>query len=212
MTLLSFFKCLNKYRKVREAVYSTFESFGLYNSETVSRHLDVFSGSGSVGIESLSRGATSCTFIDFSSSCCDAIKRNLVWCNFEPASVSNDLFTSTNKVICCDALAAFTNPEKFGINHPFEIVTVCPPYEEIAYADLLFAIANSKLVKEDTLILIEYPVELKCLPHVYRREDGGLLLGIRNRRYGRTVIAMYIVNPTGRLAQASSRPEEFISI
>lgn len=219
--------------KVREAVFSTLESIGLYNSETITRHLDVFSGSGSVGIESLSRGAKSCTFIDFSRNCCEAIERNLKWCNFDLSSSSSTTvtgfatttmdttmelpkehhhFTSVNRVICCDALEALKYPEKFGLSHPFEIITVCPPYEEIVYAELLDAIANSKLVTDDTIILLEYPIELKCLPHVYRREDGGLLLGIRNRRYGRTVIAMYIVNPTGRLEQALSRPEEFVSI
>jgi hypothetical protein len=35
---------------------------------------------------------------------------------------------------------------------------------------------------------------------------------VRNRRYGRTVIAMYVVNPTGQLEGAESKPEEFISI
>ena len=45
------------------------------------------------------------------------------------------------------------------------------------------------------------------------RRDGGALVGLRNRKYGRTVIVMYVlVNPTGRLdSSAKSRPEEFIS-
>jgi hypothetical protein len=59
---------------------------------------------------------------------------------------------------------------------------------------------------------VEYPVELGCLPHVIRREDGGILVGVRNRRYGRTVNAIYVVNPTGQLEGAESKPEEFISI
>ena len=204
--------------KVREAVFSSLTSFGLYNPETVTRHLDVFSGSGSVGIESLSRGAKSCTFVDLSSSCCDAIKRNLAWCNFDArgdgTGETDDLehFTSTNKVVCSDALQAFRNPGSVGIRGTFQIVTACPPYEEIVYADLLHAVANSELVEEDTIILLEYPVELGCLPHAYPREAGGALVGIRNRRYGRTVIAMYIVNPTGRLELATSRPEEFVSL
>jgi len=36
---------------------------------------------------------------------------------------------------------------------------------------------------------------------------------VRNRRYGRTVIALYVINPTGRLADtAASRPEEFVQV
>ena len=60
------------------------------------------------------------------------------------------------------------------------------------------------------MVMIEYPVELGCLPHVISRKDGGALVGVRNRRYGRTVIAMYVVNPTGRMEVADSRPEDFI--
>ena len=72
---------------------------------------------------------------------------------------------------------------------------------------------NSPVVTDDTVVMVEYPVELGCLPHVVRREDGGgAMIGVRNRRYGRTVIAMYIVNPTGKLPVANSRPEEFVKV
>lgn len=72
--------------KVREAVYSTFQSFGLYDYPV--RHLDLFSGSGSVGLESMSRGAKHCTFCDLSRDCCGAISRNIPWCKL---SLSNKL-------------------------------------------------------------------------------------------------------------------------
>jgi 16S rRNA G966 N2-methylase RsmD len=92
----------------------------------------------------------------------------------------------------------------------FGIVTICPPYEEVVYADLLDAVANSPAVTEDTIVLMEYPVELwGDLPHVYSGETT-TMIGIRNRKYGRTVIAMYICNPTGKIEDAESRPEEFV--
>lgn len=66
---------------------------------------------------------------------------------------------------------------------------------------------------DDTVVLIEYPVELGCLLHVITRKDGGALVGVRNRRYGPTVIAMYALNTTGRMEVAeSSRPEEFAHV
>jgi hypothetical protein len=96
---------------------------------------------------------------------------------------------------------------------PYHIVTLCPPYEEVVYGDLLEAVANSPLVSEDTVVVVEYPVELGCLPHVVRQQsDGGAMVGVRNRRYGRTVIAMYVVNPSGKLEAAYSRPEEFVKL
>ncbi|KAL7575747.1 hypothetical protein ACA910_003079 [Epithemia clementina (nom. ined.)] len=98
------------------------------------------------------------------------------------------------------------------VGQSFQIVTICPPYEEVIYADLLDSVANSPCVAEDTVVLIEYPIELGSLPHVVARSDGGAMVGVRNRRYGRTVIAMYVVNPTGKLDAANSRPEEFLSL
>jgi len=195
--------------KVREAVFSTFYSFGLYDEDVSTTHLDIFSGSGSVGLESLSRGARHCTFVDLSRNCCDTIERNIKWCDFD---APNEYST---RVICAEAIQTLSNPTLVGIpdGMTFNIVTLCPPYEEIIYFDLIDAVANSPMVCEDTVILIEYPVELGSLPHVITRKDGGKLIGIRNRKYGRTVIAMYVVNPTGRLGDAAeSRPQEFVSL
>lgn len=192
--------------KVKEAVFSTLVSFGLYDVSVSAstRHLDIFSGSGSVGLESLSRGAAHCTFVDLSGECCACAERNLKLCGFE----------SQGSVVQGDAINALIYPEKVGIStaSTFNIVTLCPPYEEVVYADLLQAVAFSNLVTDDTIVMVEYPVELGCLPHVVGAKHGGCLVGIRNRRYGRTVIAMYIVNPTGKLVNAFSRPEEFVNI
>jgi 16S rRNA (guanine966-N2)-methyltransferase len=192
--------------KVREAVYSTFTSFGLYKEGIATRHLDIFSGSGSVGLESLSRGAAHCTFVDLARDCCETCQRNIDWCQF-----GDD--PEMTRVVNAEAIEALKNPVGVGIPEGFtyNLVTLCPPYEEIVYADLLDAAANSPAVTDDTIILIEYPVELGCLPHVIARNDGGALVGIRNRKYGRTVIALYICNPSGRLDRAESRPEEFVS-
>ena len=212
--------------KVKEAVYSTFTSFGLYDDVVAgsvpcrTRHLDIFSGSGSVGLESLSRGVRHCTFVDMSDDCCSTCERNIERCGFDGwneggiGSGIGEEGEPVAKVVCADAFRALRQPETVGIypNAKFDLVTLCPPYEEIVYADLIDAVANSDLVTEDTVILIEYPVELGCLPHAIAREDGGVLVGVRNRKYGRTVIAMYIVNPSGSREDCQSRPEEFISI
>lgn len=190
--------------KVREAVYSTLTSFGMYDFPDIN-HLDLFSGSGSVGLESLSRGARHCTFCDLSPDCCSAISRNIEWCQFDGED-------HTTQVICSDVLQLLREPTTVGIpvGATFDIVTICPPYEEVVYADLLDAAANSPLVTDDTIVLVEYPVELwGDLPHVYSGVNT-TMVGIRNRKYGRTVIALYICNPTGKIENAESRPEEFI--
>ena len=57
-------------------------------------------------------------------------------------------------------------------------------------------------------MVIEYPVELGSLP--FNIADGRLL-GMRNRRYGRTVLAIYACRPTGKRGH-ELRPEEFMQI
>jgi 16S rRNA (guanine966-N2)-methyltransferase len=214
--------------------------------------LDVFAGSGSVGLESLSRGATHCTFIDMNRDCCRCIQRNLDHTGLGGSSNSNSNHHhhATSALVCCsDAMSALRNPYSgagIPMNQTYHIITVCPPYEEVVYGDLLEAIVGSDLVMEDTIVVIEYPIELYHdrsrsrqqqkqrassstkttttavtaandvlykntggMPHVVHAQSN-VAIGLRNRKYGRTVIAMYIINPTGRYPDAVSRPEEFI--
>ena len=198
--------------KVKEAVFSTLTAFGLYDT-AYCRHLDVFAGSGSVGLESLSRGATHCTFVDLSPECGRCIDHNLAMTGLG-TSEHRVGEADPPRVVCADAMIALTRPQSVGIpeGSTYQIVTLCPPYEEVVYGDLLEAVVGSELVTDDTVILVEYPVELGCLPHVVT-VGGHAAVGVRNRRYGRTVIALYVVNPTGALSDAAtSRPEEFVQI
>jgi 16S rRNA (guanine966-N2)-methyltransferase len=261
--------------KVKEAMYSTLSSFGIYSTNTnnnnnsnnqqqqnMVRHLDIYAGSGSVGLESLSRGASHCTFVDFSIDCCHCIQRNIDLTGLgtsSSTSTSSSSYTNNNNinvvnnnnnnkakssygntntrtslVLCADAMMSLTDPYSIGIpyNDKYQLITICPPYEEVVYGDLLDAVVGSEIVTEDTIIIIEYPIELiqpskknnneinkaattkvnnnMNMPHVIQ-SNNNVAIGIRNRKYGRTVIAFYIINPTGRYPDATSRPEEFIN-
>jgi len=50
------------------------------------------------------------------------------------------------------------------------------------------------------------------MPHVIGGEGGRTLVGVRNRKYGRTVVAIYVADGTGAMGNAESSPEEFISL
>lgn len=65
---------------------------------------------------------------------------------------------------------------------------------------------NSSLIEENTLVVIEYPVELGTLPHILGEDK---LFGIRNRKYGRTVLGIYVYRPT---KQFDMKVEEFLSL
>ncbi len=99
---------------------------------------------------------------------------------------------------------------KYNLLKPYDIITLTPLYEEVTYGDPAQAVAETPLAKEvDTIIALEYPVELGCFPHVMA---DGSLIGLRSRRYGRTVLALYICRPSGRLESVIPRPEEFVKL
>ena len=100
------------------------------------------------------------------------------------------------------------DPSRYGVTEPFDLIAITPPYEEVVYADLVTQLAASAAVGEDTLVVIEYPVELGCFPPTLA---DGQLIGLRNRRYGRTVIGLYVNRPSGRLDYAPFT-EEFVSL
>lgn len=87
----------------------------------------------------------------------------------------------------------------------FGFVSVTPPYEEVDYGVLLQQLVDSPLVGEGTFVGVEYPVELRTLPPVIVGA-GGRLVGVRNRRYGRTLMALYV---WGGGEGDGARPDEF---
>lgn len=183
--------------KVREALFSTLFSFDLFAGNKPPRVLDLFCGAGSVGLEALSRGAAEAVFVDLAPECCECVEQNLKWCNFEAGK--------KGKAVRARAEEALRTPERLGIMGTFDLVSITPPYEEVVYADLIRDVMESPAVTEDTLVVIEYPVELGSLPF---NIGEGRLLGLRNRRYGRTVLAIYAVRPTGKRS-GDLRPQEF---
>lgn len=182
--------------KVREAMFSTLISLGVFLPPRRVSFLDVFCGSGAVGVEALSRGAEFACFVDISRPSCDAAIKNARACGFGEAQY----------MAICDSATSALCRDHVGDRSGFDVVSLTPPYEEVSYSQLLDAIAISPLVNEDAVVVVEYPVELGTLPPVLG--DSRQLVGLRNRKYGRTVLAFYAYRPTGKLS-FDSRPLEF---
>lgn len=178
--------------KVREALFNTLGYLGIFDSNTTAV-LDIFAGSGSVGLEALSRGAARTVFVDMSADCCRTALKNADACGF----------ANQAEAVTARAEELLRDPKRFGLNHPFQLVSLTPPYEEVVYKELIDALCTSPLVEENTIVVLEYPVELGSLPYIL---GGDKLFGIRNRKYGRTVLGIYVYRPT---QQFDMRPDEF---
>jgi len=80
--------------------------------------------------------------------------------------------------------ATHTPPSPAG---PFDFISACPPYEKVSYPEMFELLARSPLVHEGSYILVEYPLkEQRAVP-----ETLGPLVKIRDRRYGRTFLAIW---------------------
>lgn len=112
------------------------------------RFLDIFSGSGGIGIEALSRGAREAYFIEQNRAAADCIRQNL----------SSTHLSDNAVVMQCDVFAAFGRME--GQN-PFQIIFMDPPYGQELEKNVLeyFAMRRPAFVDENTLIIAEASLE-----------------------------------------------------
>ena len=124
--------------------------------------LDLFCGSGALGIESLSRGAGKAYFNDLSAESLSVLKKNLVFVG-EPYEVSR-----------CDFRAFLLSARE-----KFDLVFCDPPYREDYLPEILSLLAKRDLLKEDGLVVYETERE--------EEPAAGWELCDR-RRYGRTDI------------------------
>lgn len=141
------------------------------------RWLDLYSGTGSVGIEAISRGCSEVHFVEMDPwVISDVLRPNLEWTGFLDVSVIH-----TSRVE-----SFLEHAENFiGKNEAFDYISVTPPYMEVDYGVLMNQVANSSAVGEDTFVLVEYPLRTDML------DTCGCLVKIADRRFGRTHLAIY---------------------
>ena len=150
--------------RVKEAVFSMLMPY--LCDATV---LDLFAGSGALGIEALSRGAKSAVFIDSSSKAIACIEENIKRANFDSVSAVKkyefDLFLES-----CDA--------------KFDIIFLDPPYEKGFYDKALRIISERSLLSDNGLIVAEWDYEIGFTNKFY---DLAL---IKEKKYGRVGISV----------------------
>ena len=115
----------------------------LQNDLADARVLDIFAGSGALGIEALSRGAGSAVFIDNSRQAADCITSNLK---------KTRLFDKAT-VLQTEALSGIERLKSKG--EVFDLVFMDPPYGLKLWLPVLCALKDSPIINGDTKIIIE---------------------------------------------------------
>ena len=109
--------------------------------------LDLYSGSGAIGIEALSRGAKEAYFVEFNRKALACIKKNLEKTRLDKQGV----------VLGKDVRQAIGELEKKNIS--FDIIFADPPYRKGYEEITLNYLKNSNILKKESLIIIESALE-----------------------------------------------------
>lgn len=158
--------------KVKGAVFSS-----LGEMVVSARALDLYAGSGALGIEALSRGAASATFVDQSRSCAEAIRKNLASARLE----------ETATVVEADINRAL---RRLGGGPRFTLVLADPPYAKTpgrsSLAQELLDNADLASVTEPGgwLILEHYRSDTLTPPGAWRFN--------RQQRHGDTLVSFFV--------------------
>jgi 16S rRNA (guanine(966)-N(2))-methyltransferase RsmD len=157
--------------RVKEALFSILTS--LVGDFSGLRVIDIFAGSGSLGIEALSRGCAQVVFIDSHRESVAAIRENLHDLGFLPQS----------RIMAKEAVSALTTLEE--TEQPFGLVFLDPPYREGLAVKILERLALSPLVADETIVIAEFARD-EDIPTSY-----GRLAEFDRRAYGDTALAFF---------------------
>lgn len=151
--------------RVKEALFSILQ-FELPGKKI----LDLFGGTGQLGIEAISRGAKEAVFVDQSDKACKLIRENLRLAKME----------KEGRVVRGDYLAFLRSTKE-----KFDIILLDPPYAEVFLENALNLITEIDILHSDGIIVAECP---------FGKELPGEFPGyIRSKdyKYGNTVLTLY---------------------
>ncbi|ENQ3104582.1 16S rRNA (guanine(966)-N(2))-methyltransferase RsmD [Bacillus sp. 491mf] len=165
--------------KVKEAIFNI---IGPYFDGGLA--LDLFGGSGGLGIEALSRGIDKAIFVDRDGKAIKVIHQNLESCKLEAQA----------EVYRNDAERAVKALVKRALS--FDLVLLDPPYKDQRIISLISIMDQHDLLKEDGIVMAEHGVDID-LP-----ETIGRLVKVRAENYGITAISIYKYEGEGTEWQA----------
>jgi 16S rRNA (guanine966-N2)-methyltransferase len=154
--------------RVREAIFDMLESRDVDYSAV----LDLYAGTGALGIEAMSRGEddSTCDFVEADSKTCEVIRRNL----------TATMLLDRGRVFPLQVAKAFSR-----LKGPYTLVVADPPYEyDRAQADVAGVIERG-LLADDGILVVEHSKR-----HEWPEELAGRRQ-IAHKRYGDTCVTMY---------------------
>jgi len=190
---------------------SLFDVLSQYGLDGI-RVLDLYAGSGSLGIEMLSRGAAWADFVEQNASVCRIIHDNLNTTKLADmahvynmpvgrfiSSRSRESGIGSREPEIENPKSKIQNPKstdsrEVDTNPEYDIIILDPPYADPAIQDTLQVIAVSPLLAEDGLVVIGHANRVK-LEDEY---GGGRIVRVRHRAMGDSAFSIYEVGTLER--------------
>ncbi len=136
------------------------------------RLLDLFAGTGAMGIEALSRGAREVVFVDHSVSSLQLLKKNIKACHFMNKAVPlrGDVFRMLPKM-----------SKKYGY---FDVVIADPPFKDLLREKIVKSVSQNTLLRTGGYLIIEHDI---------RDPDNGdhSMILKKQRRFGDCIVSIY---------------------
>ena len=151
--------------RVKEALFSIIQ-FEIPGAKV----LDLFGGTGQLGIEALSRGASSAVFVDAREDACKLIRENLKRTKLETQA----------KVVRADYMQYLNR-----CTDKFDIVILDPPYAEVFLENALKSLSEIDILQSGGIMICERPME-KELPWEFEGFTRS-----KDYKYGKTLLTIY---------------------
>lgn len=151
--------------KVKEAIFNL-----LMNDIWDAVVVDLFAGTGNLGLEALSRGAKRCYFCDNSRESLNLVKTNIAKCNAQDKSM---------------VLAGDYSKALGRIREKVQVFLIDPPYRDGLYEKCLNQIDELDLLDKEGIIITEHGV------HDPVPQQAGNLVKVKEKKYGKILVSIY---------------------
>jgi 16S rRNA (guanine(966)-N(2))-methyltransferase RsmD len=160
--------------RVKEALFSI-----LGGRVQGARFLDLYAGTGAIGIEALSRGAQRAVFVEPNSASLQVLLANLERCGLSTLA----------DVHACDDTDFLRREDLWGL--PYDLVYADPPYGYDCEEHLLPSLGGGAMMAHDAIVVLEHATKRSVPPQV------GRLTRVRDYRYGDTTLSVYGLQAEG---------------
>lgn len=157
--------------KIKGAVFSMLASHGV----APERVLDLYAGTGGIGIEALSRGADSADFVEQNAAAAAVVRANIAHTRYEDVSHVHQESVST----------FISRAERDPATRPYDLIIMDPPYADPDLALMLERVGASPLVESATVLVIGHS------PRVELPERAGKLTRLKERCHGDSCFSLY---------------------